>query len=205
MTKIKICGITNTEDARAAAGYGADALGFIFYKQSPRYVDPGKAAEILKSLPPFIKRVGVFVNEDKDILKGVLDRVELDILQFSGEEGHNYCNGFGKPYIKAIRVKGTESLGEISNFDTQYILFDSFSENEYGGTGKSFDWELLENRHIRDKYVILSGGLNPGNVGDAVSKIRPYAVDVASGVEKMPGKKDHDKIKKFIEAVSNAG
>ena len=205
MTKIKICGITNIEDALTAAGHGADALGFIFYNKSPRYVDPEKAADIVRSVPPFVKKVGVFVNEEMNVVKEILGKVELDMMQFSGDETPDYCNSSPKPYIKAIRVRDSESLGEIDNFKTPYLLLDSYSEKQYGGTGKSFDWDLIEKKHLGDKYVILSGGLNPGNIGDAILKIKPYAVDVASGVEESPGRKDHNKIKQFIEAVKNAG
>ena len=205
MTKIKICGITNIEDAVAATGYGADALGFIFYKKSPRFVEPEQAGEISRALPPFVNKVGVFVNEDKETVSSILETVVLDMLQFSGDETEDYCRSFGKPYIRSYRVKDEGSLGEINESKTPYIIFDSYSENEYGGTGKTFDWELLVNQQLRDKYVILSGGLNPGNVGEAILRVKPYAVDVASGVEKKPGKKDHVKIKEFIEAVKNAG
>jgi len=205
MTKIKICGITNTEDALAATGYGADALGFIFYRKSLRFVEPEQAGEITKALPPFVKKVGVFVNEDKATVSSILETVVLDVLQFSGDETEDYCRSFGKPYIRSFRVKDEGSLGEINESETPYIIFDSYSENEYGGTGKTFDWDLIVSQQLRDKYVILSGGLNPGNVGDAILRVKPYAVDVASGVEQQPGKKDHEKIKKFIEAVKNAG
>ena len=205
MTKIKICGITNADDALAATGYGADALGFIFYKESPRHIATEEAGEICRKVPPFVKRVGVFVNEDKDVINKILGEVELDILQFSGDESPDYCRQFSRPYIKAIRVKDQETLDEIDKFETSYLLFDSYNEGLYGGTGKTFDWDLIRNQHFGNKYVILSGGLNPENIVDAVLEIKPYAVDVASGVEKHPGKKDHNKIKKFIEAVRNAG
>ena len=205
MTKVKICGITNIEDALAAAGYGADALGFIFYKKSPRYLTSETAHEIFKELPPFVKKVGVFVNEDEDVVNRILDEVKLDMLQFSGDETPSYCDSIDKTYIKTFRIRDEESLNEINKFDTSYLLFDSYSEDEYGGTGKTFDWNLIQSQFLKDKYVILSGGLNPENVRDAIVKIKPYAVDVASGVEKYPGKKDHDKIKNFIEAVKDAG
>ena len=205
MTKIKICGITNINDALAAAGYGADALGFIFYDKSPRCITPDKAKDITKKVPPFVKKVGVFVNEDTGVINKISDEVELDMIQLSGDETQDYCRKLNKPYIKTFRIRDMESLDEINNFDTFYFLFDSFSENEYGGTGKTFDWSLIQNRHFKDRYVILSGGLNPENTGDAIFKIRPYAVDVSSGVEEHPGKKDHSEIKNFIEAVKNAG
>ena len=205
MTKIKICGITNIDDALAATGYGADALGFIFYKKSPRYISPETAREIARKVPPFVKKVGVFVNEEIDIVNKILDEADLDMAQLSGDETHSYCRNLNVPYIKAFRIRNEESLNEIDKFDTSYLLFDSFNEGEYGGTGETFDWSLIQNQHFKDKYVILSGGLNPDNIEDAILKIKPYAVDVASGVEKEPGKKDHNKIKSFIEAAKNAG
>ena len=205
MTKIKICGITNIDDALAATGYGADALGFIFYKKSPRYISPETAREIARKVPPFVKKVGVFVNEEIDIVNKILDEADLDMAQLSGDETHSYCRNLNVPYIKAFRIRDEESLNEIDKFDTSYLLFDSFNEGEYGGTGETFDWSLIQNKHFKDQYVILSGGLNPDNIEDAILKIKPYAVDVASGVEKEPGKKDHNKIKSFIEAAKNAG
>ena len=205
MTKIKICGITNIEDALTATDYGADALGFIFYKKSPRYVDPEIASGIARSLPPFVKKVGVFVNEDMNIISDIQESVGLDILQFSGDETYEYCKNARIPYIKSVRVRDGESLGGIDKYETPYLLLDNYSEKEYGGTGDTFDWDLIDNRQLGDKYVILSGGLNSGNIAEAIVKIKPYAVDVASGVEKSPGKKDSEKIKKFIEAVKNAG
>ncbi len=203
MTKIKICGITNMEDALAAVKLGADALGFVFYRKSKRYVNPAKAFEITKSLPPFIKKVGVFSNEDHGVIRDITREVKLDLLQIHGDETPGYCEQLESPYIKAFRVKDESSLDQINDFNTDYILFDTYSKDEYGGTGRAFDWEMLKDRPFENKYVILSGGLNPGNVSEAVSLLGPYAVDVSSGVEESPGKKDIEKINKFIEAVKN--
>ncbi|MGI9553679.1 MAG: phosphoribosylanthranilate isomerase [Thermodesulfobacteriota bacterium] len=205
MTKIKICGITNKEDALAATSYGADALGFIFYKKSPRCLTPETAIEIFQHLPPSVKKVGVFVNEDTDTINKISAEAELDIVQLSGDESPGYCKNLNKPYIKAFRIKDRDSLNEFNKFDTPYLLFDSYSENEYGGTGEVFDWDLIDDQNFKDKYVILSGGLNSGNVGESIEKIKPYAVDISSGVEKNPGIKDHEKLRIFIEAVKNAG
>lgn len=204
MTKVKICGITNAADALAAAAYGASALGFVFYKRSLRCVTVEDACEILMGVPPFIKKVGVFVNEDRNIVNEIADRASLDLIQLSGDESPVYCKGLNRPYIKAVRVKNRESLNEINEYDTQYTLFDTYSKSNFGGTGKVFNWDLIQDLPFEKRYIILSGGLNPENVKNAIKQITPYAVDVATGVEKFPGKKDHEKMKNFIEAVRNA-
>lgn len=201
MTKIKICGITNKKDAEAAVHNGADALGFIFYKESPRCVTVEIASKISREMPPFVKKVGVFVNENSNIVNRIASTAGLDLLQFNGDEQPDYFKNLNRPYIKAFRIKDRKSLDEIDKFDVPYVLLDSYGKNEYGGTGKSFDWNLIRNQIYKNKYVILSGGLNPENVGSAIEQINPYAVDVASGVEGSPGKKDHVKMKNFIEAV----
>jgi len=203
MTKIKICGITNMEDALAAVKLGADALGFVFYKESKRYIKPNVASEIARSLPPFVKKIGVFTNEDHGAIKDITGEVKLDLLQIHGDETPEYCNRLESPYIKAFRLRNEATLSEINEYSTNYLLFDTYSKDEYGGTGHAFDWNLLKGKPFENKYVILSGGLNPGNVGEAISLLNPYAVDVSSGVEEFPGKKDIEKINKFIEAVKN--
>jgi len=204
MTKVKICGITNASDASAAAAYGASALGFIFYKQSPRCVTVEDACEILMGVSPFIKKVGVFVNEDRNIVNEIANKASLDLIQLSGDESPVYCKGLNRPYIKAVRVKNKESLNEINEYDTQYTLFDTYSKSNFGGTGKVFNWDLIQNMPFEKRYIILSGGLNSENVKNAIKQVNPYAVDIATGVEKLPGKKDHEKMKNFIEAVRNA-
>lgn len=204
MIKVKVCGITNAEDAAAAASCGASALGFIFYKQSPRCVTVEDAYEISMSVPPFVKKVGVFVNEDSKLVNEIADRASLDLLQLSGDETSSYCKKLNRPYIKSIRIKNRESCSEISKYDTPYVLFDNYDKDHYGGTGRAFDWELVKDLPFEERYIILSGGLSPENVKEAIAQIRPYAVDVASGVEKLPGKKDHVKMKNFIEMVKNA-
>ena len=203
MTKIKICGITNLSDALDAVRLGADALGFVFYPGSKRYIEPVKAKEIADSLPPFVKKIGVFSNEKADVVREISGIVNLDLLQIHGDETPGYCDGLGSPYIKAFRLKDENTLSEVNQFNTNYILFDTYSADEYGGTGRAFDWDILKNHPFENKYVILSGGLNPGNIKEAVNLLQPYAVDVSSGVEESPGKKDIGKIKKFIEAVRN--
>ena len=203
MTKIKICGITNLNDALDAVRLGADALGFVFYPMSKRYIEPVKAKEIADSLPPFVKKVGVFSNEKADVVREISEIVNLDLLQIHGDETPGYCDSLRSPYIKAFRLKDENTLGEVNQYNTNYILFDTYSADEYGGTGRAFDWDILKNQPFENKYVILSGGLNPGNIKEAVNLLQPYAVDVSSGVEESPGKKDIGKIKKFIEAVRN--
>ncbi|MGB3364734.1 MAG: phosphoribosylanthranilate isomerase [Thermodesulfobacteriota bacterium] len=201
-TKIKICGITNMEDAQAAADYGADALGFIFYKESKRYVDPQVAKSIISSLPPFITTVGVFVNQGMDEISQIKEATGIQVAQLHGDETPEFVSSLPIDVIKVIRVKDKSDLDKVAQYSAQAILFDTYSDKEYGGTGESFDWEILNNLSS-EKKVILSGGLNPENVLEAVQIVRPYAVDVSSGVEDTPGKKDHTKIKKFIEAIKN--
>lgn len=201
-TKIKICGITNMEDAQAAAEYGADALGFIFYKESKRYVDPQVAKSIISSLPPFITTVGVFVNQGMDEISQIKEATGIQVAQLHGDETPEFVSSLPIDVIKVIRVKDKSDLDKVAQYSAQAILFDTYSDKEYGGTGESFDWEILNNLSS-EKKVILSGGLNPENVLEAVQIVRPYAVDVSSGVEDTPGKKDHTKIKKFIEAIKN--
>ena len=209
-TKVKICGITNLEDALCAAQCGADALGFVFWEGSKRYIEPEIAARIARGLPPFICKVGVFVNDSKDVIKRISEEVGLSCLQLHGEEDPEFCRTIsaevGLGVIKAIRVKDGSDIRTISRFDgsgLSAILLDTFVEDTRGGTGKSFDWGLAtEARSLGT--LILSGGLNPDNVRVAIGSVCPYAVDVSSGVEQSPGKKDPDKVVKFIRAVKDA-
>lgn len=203
MTRLKVCGITNIEDALVSAEFGADALGFVFYERSKRYIDPMKAGEIIRSLPPFILKVGVFVNESISDLLEAQRVAGFDMFQLHGNETSEYCSNLGRPYIKALRVKTGIDKNIVNSFNTRSFLFDTYSDNEFGGTGKRFNWDILENAGLSDKFVILSGGLEVANVGRAIRKVRPYAVDVSSGVEKSPGVKDHYKLKAFAEAVRN--
>lgn len=199
-TKIKICGITNIEDAQAAVKYGADALGFVFYKKSSRYVEIESAQEIISLLPPFISAVGVFVNETFENIEKLLGKCSINILQFHGDEDENFCNKFNIKVIKSIRIKDENSIKKMKEYKVSAFLLDSFSENMPGGTGKSFDWDLAVKAKNYGK-IILAGGLTLENVKDAVLKVKPYAVDVSSSVETKPGKKDHEKMRRFIEEV----
>ena len=208
-TKVKICGITNLEDALFAAQCGADALGFVFWKDSKRYIAPENAARIARGLPPFISKVGVFVNDSKDGIKRISEEVGLGCLQLHGDEEPEFCSSLSVEValgvIKAIRVKDAGDISSISRYEgsgISAILLDTFVEDTRGGTGKSFDWGLATEAGSFGT-LILSGGLNPGNVRDAIGVLRPYAVDVSSGVEQSPGKKDHEKVVKFIRAVKD--
>lgn len=203
MTKVKICGITNYNDAKACIDCGADAIGFIFYEKSRRYIEPEQAFEIIRKLPPFITKVGVFVNSLKIRIANITNQTRISAIQLHGDETPDFCLDFMEPVIKALRIKDLDDLENIASFPVQAILLDTFTDAEYGGTGKSFDWNILKDLNS-DKNIILSGGLNPDNIEDAIIQVNPYAVDVSSGVEKSPGIKDHSKIKKFIEAVRNA-
>ncbi len=201
MTRVKICGITNKADALFAVATGASALGFVFYEKSSRSISPTEAKRIIDILPPFVTKVGVFVNAEKQFLKEAKAEAGFDIYQFHGEESPEFCEAFGENYIKAIRVKNTESLDSLDLYNTQFFLFDTWTSSAYGGTGKSFSWEILATEKIRDRFVILSGGLYPENVAQAIQAVRPYAVDVSSGVESSLGIKSHSKIIQFIEEV----
>ena len=205
-TRIKICGITREEDLAAAVAAGADALGFVFYPPSPRYVAPQRAAELLALVPAFVTRVGLFVNEPAAAVRAVLAQAPLDLLQFHGDEDAAYCASFGKPWIKAARVKaGFDLLEYAAAFagapGACGLLLDAHVEG-YGGGGKTFDWSLIP--RSLPLPVILSGGLHPGNVAAAVRAVRPWAVDVSSGVEAARGIKDVQKINEFIAGVRDA-
>ncbi|MCI0455065.1 MAG: phosphoribosylanthranilate isomerase [Candidatus Dadabacteria bacterium] len=202
MVRIKICGITNLEDALLSVDLGANALGFVFYKESKRYVEPDNALNIISKLPPFTTTVGVFANQDLDEIINIRDKAGFDVFQLHGDETPNFCKKLGRNVIKAIRVKDNITLEEIESYPVRAILFDTYSTKNYGGTGESFKWEILKDFDL-SKKVILSGGLTPENVSLAIRIVNPYAVDVSTGVEDYPGKKDPKKLKRFIEAVRN--
>jgi len=202
-TRIKICGLTRQQDLEAAIRLGADAVGFVFFPPSPRYLSLAQAHQLALRVPPFVTRVGLFVNADPQQVRDTLAEVGLDLLQFHGEEEAGYCAQFGLPYLKAARVRpGVDLLEFARTYATaQGILLDAWVE-AYGGAGQSFDWSLIPSNFPLP--MILSGGLHMDNVGEAVMKIKPWAVDVSSGVESAKGIKDADKIAAFIAAVRTA-
>lgn len=197
MIKVKICGITNKEDALYAAGCGADALGFIFYEKSPRYIEPDNAKTIIAALPPFVTTVGVFVNKDFNDIRDITLLTGVTVVQLHGDESPSYCNLVEGKLIKAIRVKNDSSIEGLKKYDVDAFLLDSFDKNSFGGSGLTFDWKLAEKAKQYGK-IILAGGLTPDNVEEAVKKVVPYGVDVNSGVEKKPGIKNKNKVKEFI-------
>ncbi|MCG7868003.1 MAG: N-(5'-phosphoribosyl)anthranilate isomerase [gamma proteobacterium symbiont of Stewartia floridana] len=200
-TRIKICGITRTEDALTATRLGADAIGLVFYPPSPRSVSPEQAQRIVKSLPPFVTVVGLFVNEDRAVIEQILNQVPLDLLQFHGDESAEDCSGFGRPWIKAIRMRQETDLLSLEQqyADASGLLLDTYQAGVPGGTGKTFDWDLVPESLAG--RVILAGGLNSENVTRAVASLHPYAVDVSGGVEAAKGIKDAAKIEAFITGV----
>lgn len=201
-TRIKICGITNAEDAHQAVAAGADALGFVFYGKSPRCVDPERVREIVNGLPPFVTRVGLFVNAAPGEILEVMSIARLNVAQLHGDETPEDCSPGEFPVIKAIRVRNADSLTGVERYPVAALLLDAWSDASYGGTGRQFDWQLVRDL-ARQRPCILAGGLNPGNVREAIRTVRPYAVDVSSGVERAPGRKDHAKVEEFIRQVRN--
>lgn len=199
--RVKICGITRVEDALAAAAAGADAIGLVFYAKSPRAVDIEQARAILAALPPFVTTVGLFVDAERNELERILASVPLDLLQFHGDESVQQCEAFGRPYIKALRVKaGDDIAAQVARYPSaQGILLDAYVEGVPGGTGEAFDWSLIP--QALSQPLILAGGLRPDSVAEAVSRVRPYAVDVSGGVEASKGVKDVEKIGAFIRAA----
>ena len=196
--RVKICGITRSEDVHAACAAGADALGFVFYPKSPRNLGIGQAAELVAQLPPFVQSVGLFVDAEPAFIESVLKAVPLDLLQFHGNESPEQCSAFNRPYLKAVRMRpGTDLVKYCADFyDARALLLDAFVPDTPGGTGERFDWGLIPNG--LPKPIVLSGGLNPGNVVLAVRSVQPWAVDVSSGVESSPGIKDAAKMASFI-------
>jgi phosphoribosylanthranilate isomerase len=199
--KVKICGITNLADAMAATEAGADALGFVFYDRSPRHVSIETAAAIMHQLPPFIMRVGLFVDAPPDVVIRAIGECGLNLLQFHGSEPPDYCLQFGLMSMKAFRVRDASSLQTVRDYPTDAWLLDAYCPEQPGGTGKTFNWELAAEAGQWGRPIFLAGGLNPENVGEAIRVARPYAVDVSSGVESAPGKKDPVKVRAFIQAA----
>ena len=201
MIPTKICGITNLVDAKVAVENGASAIGFIFYEKSPRTISIENAKSISKQLSYSVVRVGVFVNQNKDFIDKTISEVQLNMIQLHGDESSNFCNQFDVPVFKAVRIKNEASLSVMDQYNVAGFLLDTFSNQQYGGTGETFDWSLI-NEQI-DTPIILSGGLNPDNILDAIDSVNPAAIDVNSGVEFSPGKKDHQKINLLFENLKN--
>ncbi|MCH8313678.1 MAG: phosphoribosylanthranilate isomerase [Nitrospinae bacterium] len=202
MVKVKICGMTNLEDTLLAVKGGADAVGFIFYKKSLRNVSAKTVKTIVAALPPFIETVGVFVNESADRINRIVDSCKLSAVQLHGNESPAFCKKIRRKVIKAVRVKGKDSFDGLSSYKVSAFLLDACSDQQQGGTGETFDWRLVSEGK---KYgpVILAGGLDPSNVAHAIQKVKPYGVDVCSGVEKIPGIKDPSRLKAFIKAAKS--
>ncbi|MEW6142025.1 MAG: phosphoribosylanthranilate isomerase [Chloroflexota bacterium] len=201
MVKVKICGITNTDDAVAAAESGADAIGLIFVL-SPRRVTPTQARNIVSHLPPDILKIGVFADHGLTEVKDIMAHCRLDFAQLHGSESPDYCTALGNQAIKAFRIKDESILQSIRQYHTCAYLLDSYSPDAAGGTGCTFNWDIAVRAKEFGK-IILSGGLTPENVAEAIARVQPAAVDVSSGIESSPGKKDHDKLRAFIDAAKS--
>jgi len=202
--KIKICGITNAQDAEVAVTAGADALGFVFYGQSPRCIEPFVAKRIIAQLPPFVLPVGVFVNQERAAIRDVFDECGLAFAQLHGEETPIFCESLGRPVLRALRLRDRGSLLALAEYKGRMgvrgFVVDAFSIEAYGGTGQTVDWSLAREA-AQASPILLAGGLTPSNVQEAIRQVQPYGVDVSSGVEESPGKKNHEKIRAFTQAV----
>jgi len=201
--RVKICGITNLADAQVAVEAGADALGFIFYDQSPRFIPTKTAAEISRALPPFTLRVGVFVNPAEELVRRAIGECGLSLLQFHGDEPPEFCTQFGLMSMKAFRMRDAGSLKELPRYQTDAWLLDAYSSDTLGGTGEQFNWDVAIEAQRFGKPVFLAGGLTPENVAQAIQQVKPFGVDVSSGVESAPGKKDHARVRMFINAAKS--
>jgi phosphoribosylanthranilate isomerase len=201
--RIKICGITRTEDAIRAAELGADAIGLVFYRGSPRFIDVVSAKTILTALPPFVSTVGLFVDQDETEIRSVLEKLPLDYLQFHGSESPGECGIYNKPYIKSVTMKnGVDLTSQARRYaGASCLLLDAHVEGMAGGTGQQFDWSSIP--RSLEKPIMLAGGLTPENVGSAITEVRPYGVDVSSGVERSKGIKDPEKMAAFVRAAFN--
>ncbi len=201
---VKICGITSVEDAQAVEQAGADAVGLMFYEGSPRHIALEQAKAIVDSLSNTIVRVGVFVNSEESFVRQAMEICTLNMLQFHGDETPEYCARFEIMTLKAIRVSDESSLKEMERYSADGFLLDAFSENSLGGTGETFNWELAKRATKSGRPIFLAGGLTSENVAEAVKAVRPFAVDVSSGVESEPGKKDAAKVRAFVAAAKGA-
>jgi phosphoribosylanthranilate isomerase len=204
MTRVKICGITRVDDARAAAHAGADAIGLVFFEKSPRHVSIPQARAVLADLPPFVTSVALFVNPAIGEVEAVLQALPVDLLQFHGDESPEFCRSFARPYLKAVRVRpGVDLVKYAASYpDARGLLLDAYVEGKAGGTGEAFDWALIPSE--LPVPVVLSGGLNAANVAEGIRRVRPWAVDVSSGVEAEKGIKDAAKIAAFMQGVRDA-
>jgi len=202
--RVKICGITNLADAQVAVEAGADALGFNFYEKSPRFISTKDAVEISRALPLFTLRVGVFVNPLEDLVQRAIGECSLSLLQFHGDEPPDFCTQFGLMSMKAFRVRDASSLKELPNYRTDAWLLDAYSPEVVGGTGEKFNWNLAVEAQKLGKPIFLAGGLTPENVAEAIRQVQPFGVDVSSGVEIAPSKKDAAKVRAFIQAARAA-
>jgi phosphoribosylanthranilate isomerase len=204
-TRVKICGITSVADGLAAAEAGADMIGLMFYEKSPRHITLARAVEISRALPPFVVRVGVFADPDEAMVTRAIAECGVGLLQFHGDETSDFCTQFGVMSMKALRVRDAESLQQLEHFHTDAFLLDAHSKSGLGGTGETFNWNLAVAAQRFGKPIFLAGGLTPENVADAVRQVRPFAVDVSSGVETALGIKDAAKVRAFIAAAKTAG
>ena len=202
--KVKICGITNATDARVAVSTGADALGFIFYAHSPRFVEPNVAKHIISELPPFVLPIGVFVNESLSLVREIMEKCGLALAQLHGDETPAYCEALERPVLRGIRLRDRDSFLAMAEYKgragVRGFVVDAYSDSVYGGTGKTTDWNLASEA-AKAAPILLAGGLLPENVREAIQKVKPYGVDVSSGVESSPGKKDPAKVQAFIQAA----
>jgi len=202
MTRVKFCGFTHQDDVAQAVALGADALGFVFYGPSSRYVSPEHAQTLTRSVPAFVTRVGLFVNEEAETVQRIFELARLNLIQYHGEESPEFCDAIGLPYIKAFRVrKGMDLRTEMDRYPhASGFLLDAYVKGQPGGTGERFDWELIPQSHAP---IILAGGLTPDNAKDAIDQVAPWALDVSGGVETKPGRKDPDKMARFMNACRN--
>jgi phosphoribosylanthranilate isomerase len=203
-TQVKICGLTSVADGQMAAAAGADMVGLMFFDQSPRHVTLATAIGISRALPPFVQRVGVFVNPDAAFVNQAILECGLNLLQFHGEESSEFCTQFGLMSVKAFRVRDASSLLGLEHYQTDAFLLDAYAPSGRGGTGEKFNWELAVEARRFGKPIFLAGGLTPANVAAAIRQVQPFAVDVSSGVEVSPGRKDEAKVRAFITAAKNA-
>ena len=201
--RVKICGITIPEQATAIAALNIDALGFILYKESPRYIKPDKIRSIINILPPFVKTVGVFVNESLENLRKIMLETGLDLAQLSGDESSNYCrqlSELGINWIRAFRIRNSADLEQTSHFQTNFVLLDAWSDDAFGGTGKTFSWDLIDKLPNRFE-IILAGGITIDNVANAIKTVQPYGIDISSGVEESPGIKSIEMVKTLLKQI----